>query len=118
MFVLILNRLLVEAALDILYFPIWWYTRGAGHAVLWCVNLLRNGNSSLGPGIWLRNIFVPMFGQYDWQGRIISFFMRLVNVIGRGFALVLWGFFCTLLFVFWLALPIIMVWSIFTVANN
>ena len=33
--------------------------------------------------IWIRNFFVPMYGQYDWVGRTISIFMRLVVLIGR-----------------------------------
>ena len=38
-------------------------------------------------GVWTKNIFVPMFGMHDWQSRIISFFMRVVQIIGRSIAL-------------------------------
>ncbi len=111
MFALIFQRLLLEAIFDLAYFPIWWYTRGAGHAMRWSFNCLKSGNVALGPSLWLANLFTPMYGQYDWQGRIISFFMRLVNVFGRGFVLLVWSIFCIILFLLWLAIPVIMVWS-------
>jgi hypothetical protein len=38
--------------------------------------------------IWIKNFFVPMYGQYDWTGRLVSIFMRIVVLIGRGIALV------------------------------
>ena len=37
--------------------------------------------------VWIKNIFVPMFGMHDWQSRIISFFMRVVQIIGRAIVL-------------------------------
>ncbi len=61
----------------------------------------------MSPGLWLKNIFVPMFGQYDWQGRLVSFFMRLVQVVVRSVALVFWLIACLVLFVLWLALPVV-----------
>jgi len=118
MFALIFQRLLLEAVWDIVYFPIWWYTRGLGHATSWCFDLFKSGNSELGPVLWLTNLFTPMYGQYDWQGRIISFFMRLFNVFGRGLALLVWGVFCLALFLLWILMPIIIVGSIIYSLNN
>jgi len=112
MFILVLQRLLLESLLDILYFPIWWYTGGFKHAALRCLEFLKAGNTRLAPGLWIKYIFVPMFGQYDWQGRIISFFMRLVNVIGRGIALAFWLFVCLFLLAFWLVFPVIIVFGL------
>jgi hypothetical protein len=105
--IIILQRLLVEFILDIIYFPIWWYTKGAAHAWRWCFGLLRNGNSNLAPGLWLANLFVPMYGQFDLQGRIVSFIMRLVQIFARTVALVVWLSLCLVLFFCWLALPIL-----------
>jgi len=118
MFIIIFQRLLLEAVLDVLHFPVWWYTRGLGHAGLWCINIFKSGNASLAPGLWLKNIFTPMFGQSDWQGRIISFFMRSVNVIGRSIALFFFSIFCLILFVIWLVLPLVLIYSIYLSFNN
>ena len=47
-----------------------------------------------------------MYGLQDWQGRIISFFVRLVQIMARGFVLVFWAVFALALFLAYLALPI------------
>ncbi len=107
MYVLAFQRLIIEALIDVFYFPIWWYSFGAVKAAEWCFNLLKEGNMNLAPGIWLTNIFVPMFGQYDWQGRIISFLMRVVQIIFRGAALLAWTLVCLALFIIWLVLPLL-----------
>lgn len=60
---------------------------------------------SMAVGVWVKNIFVPMFGQRDWQSRIISFVMRVVNIIGRSFAGLIWGLFLLvvgLVYIAWL----------------
>jgi len=104
MTILIFQRIILDILWDIVYFPIWWYTRGAKRALLWCLKLFRNGNQILAPGIWLRNIFVPMYGQYDWQGRIVSFFMRLIQIFFRSIALLFWFVISLGLFFVYLAL--------------
>ncbi len=112
MYLVILQRLLLEAVLDIFYFPLWWYTGGVKHALFWCFNLFKDGNRTLAPGLWFRNIFVPMYGQYDWQGRIISFFIRLANVIGRMMALGFWFGICITLFAVWFIFPVIIIYGL------
>jgi len=107
MTIIILQRLFLEAVLDIIYFPVWWYTKGALHAWRWCFDLLKRGNNNLAPGLWLANLFVPMFGQFDWQGRIVSFLMRLVQIFARAIALAVWLGLCLVLFLCWLVLPIL-----------
>ena len=99
------------AILDLFYFPVWWYTVGTKHAIVWCAQLFMTGNTTLAPGLWFKNIFVPMFGQYDIQGRIISFLMRLIQVIARTIALIGWMIICLVLFIAWLALPVAIVYG-------
>ncbi len=109
MWLLVLQRLFLEAVLDAIYFPLWWYTGGTLHALQWCFGLFRAGNDTLAPGLWLANIFTPMYGQFDWQGRLISFFMRAIQVFFRGIALVGWMVFCVILFCFWLIFPVLII---------
>lgn len=106
MWVLLAQRLALSAFLDGLYFPLWWYTAGAKRSLLWCASRVAEANDQLAPGLWLKNIFVPMFGQSDLQGRLMSFFMRLMNVILRSIALVFWIFAVGLMFMGWILLPI------------
>lgn len=112
MWILVFQRLVLEFIFDLIYFPLWWYTSGVKLAGIFCAQLLRDGNSALAPKLWLKNIFVPMFGQYDWQGRLVSFFMRLVNVIGRSIMLLFWFFITLILFSLWLIFPVIVVYML------
>src|SRR3989338_1683872 len=118
MYLVIMQRLLLEAALDVIYFPLWWYTGGVKHAARWCFGLLNNGNRTLAPGLWLQNIFVPMFGQYDWQGKLVSFFMRSIQVVTRSIALLFWTVVCLILFLGWLVLPIVVVYGLITTVSS
>ncbi len=108
MFLLIAQRILLDIVWDIVYFPIWWYSAGAKKILLGCFRMIAEYNRSLAPGLWLKNIFVPMYGQYDWQGRLMSFFMRLVNIIGRSIALLICTSIILALFFVWLAFPLIL----------
>lgn len=111
MLILVLQRIFLEAFLDIFYFPLWWFTGGARHALLWCLDLFLSGNRALAPGLWLTHIFTPMYAQRDWQGRIVSFFMRLVQLLARVVALLFWLMFCLALFLIWLILPFLVVYG-------
>lgn len=112
MYILILQRLLLEALFDIFYFPIWWYTGGSLRAARYCYALFMHGNLILAPGLWLKNIFVPMYGQYDWQGRIISFVMRVIQIIARTIGITIWLVGCLGLFALWLVFPVFVVYNL------
>jgi len=105
MWVLVLQRMALEFIIDLIYFPLWWYSSGAKGALIFCINLIKEANANLAPGLWLKNIFVPMFGQWDWQGRIMSFFMRSVNVVFRTIGLLIWVAIMVVVFLLWLAFP-------------
>ena len=57
--------------------------------------------------LWLKHFFVPMYGQYDFAGRVVSVFMRLAVLLGRGVAFFFEVFAYGALMVFWLGLPLI-----------
>lgn len=103
----VLQRIFLEFFFDMVSYPIWWYTAGAKQTMQSLVAMVSSANDRLAPMLWLKNIFVPMFGQYDWQGRLISFFMRLVNVIGREIALGCVACFGCMLFVAWVTFPLV-----------
>jgi hypothetical protein len=112
MFLIIFQKLLLDALLDFFYFPIWWYTEGVVYIGKKCYRIFLQGNEELAPAIWLKNLFVPMFGTRDWEGKIVSFFMRLVQIIGRSAALLVWLVFCWILFFCWLLFPLLVVYGI------
>lgn len=113
-FFISLKFVLVDLIGEILYFPLWWYGRGLKNTLIWCFQKAKRGIINLGIGIWLKNIFTPMYGQYDIVGRIISFFIRLAQIIARSLFFILWLILLLLIFIFYLVLPLFVLWQIIT----
>ncbi|MFA6132313.1 MAG: hypothetical protein WC702_04640 [Patescibacteria group bacterium] len=108
-------KLIGEAIGWILFFPVWWYTRGLVSVLEGSGQSIKNKYTNLGLGVWLTNLFVPMYGTTDITGRIISFFVRLVVVIVRGIALLLW---LVLVLLFLLAYLLFLPFSVFGFAYH
>ena len=107
-----LKYVAIDIVGNILYFPIWWYSQGLKEAGLFCLRKISNGEKVLGLKIWLVNLFKPMYGQYDWQGKLISFFMRLVQLVFRTIAMIIWIIIVFVLFIIWLVLPPFVIYQI------
>jgi len=110
-------KIIVEIFKDILMFPFWWYSRGLINTFLKLVNFIKNKEKVLGISIWIKNIFRPMYGQTDWQGKLISIFIRLMQIIFRSIVLLFWILIVVILLVCWIALPIVIIYEIFFQLN-
>ena len=97
---------------ELFYFPIWWYSQNLKEQTQRAGKAIRLGEEFLGFFLWLKNLFTPMFGQYDLAGRLISFFMRLFQIIFRGIGLILWILIVFLGLLFWLILPPFLIYQI------
>ena len=75
---------------SILLFPVWWYTRGLRHVLTWAKNFMRDANESYALSVWIKNLFVPMYGDSEWSGRVLSFFVRCGLIAVRGGAVLVW----------------------------
>ena len=107
-----LKSVFFDLILDIFYFPIWWYTKGLKNAGNWALEKISQGEKVLGLKIWVINLFHPMYGVRDWQGKIISFFMRLIQIIFRLILMLIWiGIVLGILGV-WIAGPIFVIYRI------
>ncbi len=84
------SRAFLTQGFETLTTPLWWYSFG----IVWLLGAVKNSAVAtwehLGVGLWARNLFVPMYGQSDIWGRIISFIVRFVNVIFRLIGMALW----------------------------
>lgn len=105
-------KTLLNLAKDFFLFPIWWYYFGFKKFLIQTKTFLSNRQKSWAFFVWLRNLFVPMYGQYDLSGRIISFFVRLFQVLVRGVIMIFWTIFSLFLILLWLFLPIYIVYQI------
>ena len=106
------TKLLIELVRDILYFPIWWYSRGLLKIIISMKDFLSDRQKQLALIIWIKNIFRPMYGQYDWQGMIISFFIRLFQIIVRGVLMLFLFIGAVVVVLTWLILPIFTIYEI------
>jgi len=91
----------------LVYAPVFWYGRGLIDAARYCGRLIVREWLSLGVGVWAANIFVPMYAQRDLAGALISFFMRLIQIIARMFAMLAWVIVVVALFCAYVIVPIV-----------
>lgn len=109
---LTLRFIAVDVVGVVLYFPVWWYTAGAYRVFRWCWRRLSGAAGAFGIGIWLKNLFTPMYGQRDIASRIISFFMRLVTIVFYAVILAVYAVLLAILAILWIAVPAFIVWQI------
>ncbi len=94
---------------SILYFPLWWYGFGLFRFAKRIFSFWQERALSLAVLVWIKNIFTPMYGQSDFAGRLISFGVRLVQILVRSIALFLWLVICLLIIIFWLIFPLLLI---------
>lgn len=111
-FILTVKFVLLEIIGDIVYWPVWWYTKGLMQAVRFVFEHIRFEQEKIALVIWMRNIFTPMFGQYDWQGRIISFFMRCILIVAKMVYLAVFSVLHLVFFAAYIAAPVVAVYQI------
>lgn len=109
---IVFKSLCIDTIRDVVYFPIWWYTAGLVKAWKSFINGVLIAEKTLAVTVWIKNIFRPMFGQQDITGRFISVFIRLLQIVVRTIALVIWVLFLTLRIIVWVGVPIIIVTQI------
>lgn len=100
---------------SVAWFPVWWYTIGLKRQAIRAVKSLQYRYQAYGFKIWIKNFFVPMYGQYDFGGRAISILMRFVVLVGRSIALVVEGLVLFLGVGVWAAAPA--VFLVFALTN-
>jgi len=108
-----LSLAVIDGAKNIVYFPVWWYSKGLWEAFKRTGKRIVEFNTMIGFTVWAKNIFTPMFGATDIQSRIISFFMRLVQIFLRGIVLVFLSLFSFILFLGWIITPAFVIYMIF-----
>jgi hypothetical protein len=112
------GKILFEVIGDIFYFPFWWYTKGLYNFTKKILVFLSNKEKSSALFVWLKNIFVPMYGQSDWQGKLVSFFMRLVQIIFRTIVMIFWLIVALSCIMSWLILPLFVIYEIIFQLNG
>ena len=107
-----IKHFFAETLIDFLKFPIWWYSAGLVSAAKRFSRHLKFGLQYTGLKVWLLSIFKPMFGETSIQGRLISFFMRLILLIFRTMAMIIWFVVSLVIFLLWVILPLFVIFMI------
>ncbi len=110
--VLFVRFLVTDIILDVVRFPVWWYTRGALHVAGWYGQQLAFGIDRLALLVLLKNLGRPMFGDYSKQGRLISFFVRIVQLVVSTILFFGWVVWHTLVFLAYCILLPAVIWLI------
>lgn len=106
------TQILAGLARDLLLFPLWWYTKGLVETSQRITTFWAQSLKALNLLVWMKNIFVPMYGQRDLTGILVSIMMRIVQIILRsiGFAFLLIAGVIALLL--WITAPVLIAWQI------
>ena len=105
-------KILGEISREIFYFPMWWYSRGFLTMTKGTITFLRDREKSLALLVWIKNIHKPMYGQADWQGMLISVFIRIIQIIFRSIVMLVYITFALVAIVLWVTLPFIVFYEI------
>jgi len=89
--------LLRDLVQRVLTLPVWWYTIGLATMLKGMKNNIKQTVRGFGLDVWVKNLFVPMYGETQFSGKLISFGIRLVMVLAQSIGLFVWSL---LLFVF------------------
>lgn len=98
-----------QIAVDILEFPLWWYTRGLvlfGRTFFWP---LVYYNQFFALPVLAVNLTQPLFGDYTRSGRILSVCVRIGHFLVLGTAFVMVSAALVVAYLFWVFLPLIAV---------
>jgi hypothetical protein len=101
----VLQALISETLREILWFPLWWYTKGLKLTLKKLANAVKNSVKLFALDIWVKNLFVPMYGETSITGRIISFMVRLFMIMVRGLAVGIWAMGAVALALAYIAVP-------------
>lgn len=108
---LFIKDLFLDVILEVLYFPLWWYSRGLKKAAIFCWKRIKGGSRALALLILLKNIFKPMYGQRGWDVYVLSLSVRFLQLLYRFFLMILWTLFWICVLFTWLALPVLVIWK-------
>ncbi len=100
-----IGQLVVEFLLDVVRFPYWWYSGGLVRVFRFCRDGLRAAAWRVSLGLFARYLFTPMYGDYTYSGRALSFVVRLVMLVWKSVRLSLAFVWYLCLLIMWCALP-------------
>lgn len=114
-FLIDLIKALLNTIWHFVYWPLWWITGGLLLVLKFTVQRIVLAWKGLALDVWLLNIFVPMYGQSDVASRVISFVIRVIQIVLRFAIMVIISWLILLIPLIYLGLPVLAIWRLFIV---
>lgn len=105
-------KILIQFLKEIIYFPVWWYTKGLFLLLVKIKNFLANREKAMALFVWIKNIFRPMYGQNDWVGVLVSFGVRVVEIFFKSLLMIFWIILALLFLIIYLIAPVFVIYQI------
>lgn len=111
-FLVDLAKSLLSVVWHFIYWPLWWYSSGFLLVLKFTGQRIALAWKGLALDVWLLNIFVPMYGQFDAASRAISFIIRVIQIVLRFAIMVVISLLILLIPLIYLGLPVLAVWQL------
>ncbi len=112
-----LKFIFVDVIGDFLYWPIWWYSFGLRDRLVWFMEQVKTTWKLLAIDLWLKNFFVPMYGDRSILGRAISLVFRLLILVWKLIWFFIWVVVVMCVVFLWIAAPVVVVYMIYKHLN-
>ena len=106
-----MSFVLKEVVFNVLYFPVWWYTKGTARLFNYIIEEITDFAKSLNIGVLFKYLLKPMYGYSDFWSRVISFIVRMAQFVIYFFITIVWSLILLILLITWLLLPIFIVYN-------
>jgi hypothetical protein len=83
---LVVRYVVKDGLREVIFLPVWWYTSGLKRVFFFSLHSMKWFSDFFGLEIWVKNLFVPMYGETSFTGRVISFGVRFFMIVVRGMA--------------------------------
>jgi hypothetical protein len=107
-----LRLIVVDIIGKMIYFPVWWYTKGTARIIRLISHQASDLIHTLNLKILAKFLFVPMYGLTDIWSRVISFPVRLVHFVVLSMVALSYMIALLVLLMLWLILPLFILYNI------
>ncbi len=93
--------------LEVGRFVIWWYGAGLKNIFHWAWQELAELEDHIHWKQWACALFIPMYGQNDWRGRMVSVVMRFVVLVYKTLWVLVWIVFHAIILGTYIVFPVL-----------
>lgn len=112
------KTIFLDPFISLIYFPFWWYSSGLKKFLFFLKIKIQEIACPFVLKILFLNLTKPMYGDYTREGKIISFFMRLIHLSWRLFRVFVVLIFALLSFLIYLFVLPLAIYKIVCLLGN